>query len=71
MHLRYAKNGKPSIRSIQRVSRPGLRKYVDSQSIPKVLNGLGIAVISTSEGILTDKVARESHIGGEVICKVY
>ena len=71
VHLRYLKNGRPAIRLLQRVSKPGLRKYVDSDSIPKVLNGLGIAILSTSEGILTDKVARESHVGGEVICKVY
>ncbi len=71
IHLRYLKNGKPAICSIQRVSRPGLRKYVDSGSVPKVLKGLGIAIISTSDGILTDKVARESHVGGEVLCKVY
>lgn len=71
IQLRYLGNGKSAIRSIRRASKPGLREYVDSQSIPKVLNGLGIAIISTSEGVLTDKTARENHVGGEVICKVY
>ena len=62
---------KPAIKSIQRVSRPGLRKYVGHSELPRVLNGLGIAVISTSQGIMTDKEARTKNIGGEVICYVY
>ena len=62
---------KPAIKSIQRVSRPGLRKYVGSDDIPRVLNGLGIAVISTSQGVMTDKEARVKKVGGEVICYVY
>jgi small subunit ribosomal protein S8 len=57
-----------ALNRMERVSKPGLRKYVDSQHLPRVLNGLGIAVISTSEGIMTDKEARLKKIGGEVIC---
>ena len=60
----------PAIMSIQRVSTPGLRRYADSESLPRVMNGLGIAIISTSQGIMTDKEARRLHIGGEVLCYV-
>ena len=56
--------------SIRRVSSPGLRKYADSENLPRVMNGLGIAIISTSQGIMTDKEARKLHIGGEVLCYV-
>jgi len=61
----------PAITKIDRVSKPGLRKYVGSEELPRVLNGLGIAVISTSNGLMTDKEARAQKIGGEVICYVY
>jgi small subunit ribosomal protein S8 len=61
----------PAIKRIQRISKPGLRKYVDVQSIPRVLNGLGIAIISTSKGVMTDKEARTEKVGGEVLCYVY
>jgi len=60
----------PAIMSIDRVSRPGLRQYTDSENLPRVMNGLGIAIISTSRGIMTDKEARKLHIGGEVLCYV-
>jgi small subunit ribosomal protein S8 len=60
-----------AIKTLKRVSRPGLRKYCDSNSIPRVLNGLGIAIISTSKGVITDKEARELNVGGEVLCYVY
>lgn len=60
----------PAITTIDRVSRPGLRRYADSENLPRVLNGLGIAIISTSKGIMTDKDARRLHIGGEVMCYV-
>ena len=60
----------PAIMSIQRVSTPGLRKYADSENLTRVMNGLGIAIISTSQGIMTDKEARKLHIGGEVLCYV-
>lgn len=61
----------PAIKNIQRASRPGLRKYSGSEGLPRVLNGLGIAVVSTSQGVMTDKDARTKNIGGEVLCYVY
>ncbi len=61
----------PAIKNLERVSKPGLRKYVDSKNIPRVLNGLGIAILSTSKGVMTDKEARAQKVGGEVICYVY
>ena len=60
----------PAISNMTRVSKPGLRKYSDSESLPRVLNGLGIAIISTSHGVMTDKEARKLKVGGEVICYV-
>ena len=60
----------PAIMTIDRVSRPGLRQYADSENLPRVMNGLGIAIISTSKGIMTDKEAQKLHIGGEVLCYV-
>jgi small subunit ribosomal protein S8 len=61
----------PAIKALKRISRPGLRKYVGKKEVPRVLNGLGIAIISTSKGVMTDKEAREQNIGGEVLCYVY
>ena len=61
----------PAVKKIERVSTPGLRKYADVDNIPRVLNGLGIAILSTSKGIITDKEAKELGVGGEVICDVY
>ena len=61
----------PAISGLTRISKPGLRKYSGVEDIPKVINGMGIAIISTSKGLLTDKQAREAHIGGEVLCFVY
>ena len=61
----------PAIKSIQRVSKPGLRKYKGNKELPRVLNGLGIAIVSTSQGVMTDKEARQRNIGGEVLCYVY
>ena len=60
-----------AIKKIVRVSTPGLRKYTDVENMPRVLNGLGIAILSTSKGIITDKEAKELGVGGEVICYVY
>jgi small subunit ribosomal protein S8 len=60
----------PAISSMTRISKPGLRKYAGSEELPRVLNGLGIAIISTSHGVMTDKEARKLKIGGEVICYV-
>jgi small subunit ribosomal protein S8 len=61
----------PAITSIRRISRPGLRKYVKADKLPRVINGLGIAIVSTSRGLMTDKEARNLKVGGEVICYVY
>lgn len=70
--LKYHPESKiPAIKSLKRVSKPGLRQYCDSDNIPRVLNGLGIAILSTSKGVITDKEAREMGIGGEVLCYVY
>lgn len=70
--LKYDKNTKASvIKKLQRVSTPGLRKYVGADEMPRVLNGLGLAIISTSKGVMTNKKAREEHVGGEVLCYVY
>lgn len=64
-------DGTPAIKELKRVSKPGLRRYCDTNSIPRVLNGLGIAIISTSKGVITDKEAGELNVGGEVLCYVY
>jgi small subunit ribosomal protein S8 len=70
--LKYnPKSKKPAIKEIQRVSRPGLRQYIGIDRMPRVLNGLGIAIISTSKGLMTDKEAKKEKIGGEVLCYVY
>jgi small subunit ribosomal protein S8 len=61
----------PAIKSIKRVSRPGLRQYRGKDDLPRVLNGLGIAILSTSQGVMSDKEARQKSIGGEVLCYVY
>lgn len=70
--LKYDKVTKqPVIRKMQRYSSPGLRKYSGAKSLPRVLNGMGIAIISTSKGVMTDKQARKENVGGEVLCFVY
>jgi len=71
VYLKYTSDDRPVIRSLERVSKPGLRKYVDATSIPKVRAGMGIAILSTSKGVMTDREARREHVGGEVIAKVY
>ena len=68
--LKYNK-GVGAIKKIERISKPGLRKYCSADSLPRVLNGLGIAIISTSKGVITDKEARNEKVGGEIICHVY
>ncbi len=70
VQLKY-NDGKSVIDGLKRVSRPGLRKYVDSESIPRVLGGLGIAVLSTSNGLMTDKQARQAKVGGELLCEIW
>ena len=69
--IRYDEYGKPLIDGLRRVSKPGRRVYVGAREVPKVRNGLGISVISTSKGILSDEAAREASIGGEVVCEVW
>ncbi|NLY91000.1 MAG: 30S ribosomal protein S8 [Firmicutes bacterium] len=72
LRLQLKFNGKePIITGLKRISRPGLRVYVEKDQIPKVLGGLGIAILSTSKGIMTDKVARQLGIGGEVLCFIW
>ena len=68
--LKYNSNN-PAIKKLIRISKPGLRKYVDAKKLPRVINGLGIAILSTSKGVITDKEARDLNIGGEIICHVY
>jgi small subunit ribosomal protein S8 len=70
IQLKY-NEGKSVIGGLKRVSTPGLRKYADSESIPRVLGGFGIAVLSTSKGLMTDKQARAAKVGGEVLCEIW
>ena len=70
--LKYDKISKlPIIQKIERISKPGLRKYVSASELPRVLNGLGIAIVSTSKGVMTNKKAKQENVGGEVLCHVY
>ncbi|MFV0237144.1 MAG: 30S ribosomal protein S8 [Flavobacteriales bacterium] len=70
--LKYNKLTKePAVRKLKRVSRPGLRKYVGTKELPRILNGLGVAIVSTSKGVMTDKQARNENVGGEVLCYIY
>lgn len=70
--LKYNPSTKQSaILKLERISKPGLRKYTGAENLPRVINGLGVAILSTSHGVLTDKQAREKHVGGEVLCYVY
>lgn len=69
--IRYDENGRPLIDGLRRVSRPGRRVYVGSDEVRRVRHGLGVAVISTSKGVLSDQAAREAHVGGEVLCEVW
>ena len=69
--LKYGQNGEKVIAGLKRISKPGLRIYASNEDLPKVLNGLGVAIISTSKGVMTDKLARKNNVGGEVICYVW
>ena len=69
--LKYGPNGERSIQGIKRISKPGLRRYAKSDALPMPLGGLGIAIISTSKGVMTDKKARANHVGGEVLAFVW
>jgi len=69
--LKYASNRSPVIHGLKRVSRPGLRVYAGRNEMPKVQGGLGVAILSTSKGIMTDREARKAHVGGELLCEVW
>ena len=69
--LKYDEKSKPVISNLQRVSRPGLRNYCKAKDIPQVLGGMGIAIISTSKGLLTDRKAKQENVGGEILCYVW
>lgn len=71
VELRYFDDDKSAILGIQRVSRPGRRVYCGAQEIPKVLNGLGVGIVSTNKGLMTDRAARRANVGGEIICSVW
>jgi small subunit ribosomal protein S8 len=69
--LKYGPDREPAISDIKRVSKPGLRRYVANDEIPRVLNGLGVAILSTSKGLMVDREARKQKVGGELICTVW
>jgi small subunit ribosomal protein S8 len=71
LFLKYDAYGQPVIKEMKRVSKPGLREYRGADNIPRALNGLGIVILSTSRGVMTDKEARKVNVGGEVLCTVY
>ncbi|MCI6860045.1 MAG: 30S ribosomal protein S8 [Clostridia bacterium] len=69
--LKYGPNGEKVIRGLRRVSKPGLRNYANADEIPSVMNGLGIAIVSTNKGVITDKQARKENVGGEVLAYIW
>ncbi|MEE4362945.1 MAG: 30S ribosomal protein S8 [Desulfotignum sp.] len=71
VYLKYVKDGRPTIFGIKRVSKPSCRVYSKSQQMKPVLNGLGISIVSTSKGVMTDKQAKEANVGGEILCNVW
>jgi len=71
VYLKYTEDEKPVMQSLQRISTPGLRRYIPCEEIPEVLGGVGISIISTSKGLMTGREARSKGIGGELICKIY
>jgi small subunit ribosomal protein S8 len=71
LYLKYDEAGNPVIREMKRVSKPGRREYVSADELPQVRNGLGVAIVSTSHGVMTDKEARRVHVGGEVLATVF
>lgn len=71
INLKYDSDQSPVITGIKRISKPGLRKYARAGEIPTVLNGLGIAILSSSKGVITDRTARASNVGGEILCEVW
>ena len=71
IHLKYVQGKRPAIQGLRRLSTPGRRRYVGSEKVPRVQGGLGIAIVSTPKGILTDREARKSNVGGELLCSVW
>jgi small subunit ribosomal protein S8 len=71
LFMKYGPNGEKVITDLQRMSKPGLRRYAGNRELPRVLDGLGVAIVSTSKGIMTDRQARRRKIGGEVMCAVW
>jgi small subunit ribosomal protein S8 len=71
IELKYDEANKPVITSLKRVSKPGLRNYSKAKNLPQVMDGMGIAIVSTSKGLLTDRKARKENLGGEVLCYIY
>ncbi len=71
VYLKYGPKGEPGIAGLKRASRPGLRRYAGAKELPRVLGGMGIAIVSTSSGIMTDKEARRQQAGGEVLCYIW
>jgi small subunit ribosomal protein S8 len=71
IYLKYGRDGQPAIHALERVSKPGLRTYASADGLPRVLNGLGIAILSTSKGVMTDKEAKMANVGGEVLAHVW
>jgi len=71
LHMKYARNGERAIHGVKRVSKPGCRIYASVEQIPKVLNGLGISILSTSRGVMTGEEAQKANIGGEILCEVW
>jgi len=71
LQLRYLGDGRPVIRGLRRVSKPGLRRYVAVDKVPRVVGGLGVAILSTSRGLLSDREARKANVGGEVLCYIW
>lgn len=71
VRLRYVAEGQPMITGLERISKPGRRVYVGSKDIPKVLNGIGMSILSTSKGIMTDQESRKNKLGGEVLCSIW
>jgi small subunit ribosomal protein S8 len=69
--LKYSADREPAISDIKRVSKPGLRRYVPTDAIPRVLNGMGVAILSTSKGVMVDREARKQKVGGELICTIW
>ena len=71
VEIKYDQEGNPVIKKIQKVSKQGMRVYKNAKNLPRILSGLGLAIISTSKGLLTDKEARKRNLGGEIVCKVW